>query len=184
MRRDAPDPNDRLMSFSVEGRKSRALPRSSWCVYRCWGGNWEGGGGMPNSKLNLRVSFSILNLISCFVVECSTVTLIECGSHPIPDFLNCGLSCDHLDKHTWFQMRPTCRCTVYKDVQITPWFTISMIFHEADRYSILTSTWSVHNSLANVDACKIVHHRWWIQWLSIILALLLIMLAFPTTVCQ
>ena len=32
--RDAPDTTGRLASFSVEGRGSRALPRSSWCVHR------------------------------------------------------------------------------------------------------------------------------------------------------
>ena len=33
-RRDAPDASGRLTSFSVEGRESRALPRSSWHVHR------------------------------------------------------------------------------------------------------------------------------------------------------
>ena len=33
-RRDAPDASGRLTSFSVEGRESRALPRSSWRVHR------------------------------------------------------------------------------------------------------------------------------------------------------
>ena len=32
--RDAPDASGRLTSFSVEGRESRALPQSSWCVHR------------------------------------------------------------------------------------------------------------------------------------------------------
>ena len=36
-RRDAPDASGRLMSFSVEGRGSRALPRSSWHVHRWCG---------------------------------------------------------------------------------------------------------------------------------------------------
>ena len=36
-RRDAPDASGRLTSFSVEGRESRALPRSSWHVHR-----WRG----------------------------------------------------------------------------------------------------------------------------------------------
>ena len=31
-RRDVLDASGRLTSFSVEGRGSRALPRSSWCV--------------------------------------------------------------------------------------------------------------------------------------------------------
>ena len=33
--RDAPNASGRLTSFSVKGRESRALPRSSWCVH-CW----------------------------------------------------------------------------------------------------------------------------------------------------
>ena len=33
-RRDAPDATGRLTSFSVEGRGSRVLPRSSWRVHR------------------------------------------------------------------------------------------------------------------------------------------------------
>ena len=36
-RRDAPDASSRLTSFSVEGRGSRALPRSSWRVHRWCG---------------------------------------------------------------------------------------------------------------------------------------------------
>ena len=33
-RRDAPDASSRLTGFSVEGRRSRVLPRSSWRVHR------------------------------------------------------------------------------------------------------------------------------------------------------
>jgi len=33
-RRDAHDASGRLLSFSIEERGSRALPRSSWCVHR------------------------------------------------------------------------------------------------------------------------------------------------------
>jgi len=33
-RRDAPDASGRLTSISVEGRKSRVLPRSNWRVHR------------------------------------------------------------------------------------------------------------------------------------------------------
>jgi len=36
-RRDAPDATGRLTSFSVEGRGSRVLPWSSWCVTRWCG---------------------------------------------------------------------------------------------------------------------------------------------------
>ena len=35
--RDTPDASGKLMSFSVEGQESRALPQSSWHVHRwCW----------------------------------------------------------------------------------------------------------------------------------------------------
>ena len=36
-RRDAADASGRLTSFNIEGRGSRALPRSSWRVHRCCG---------------------------------------------------------------------------------------------------------------------------------------------------
>ena len=36
-RRDAPDASGRLTSFSVEGRESSALPRSSWRIHRWCG---------------------------------------------------------------------------------------------------------------------------------------------------
>ena len=36
-RRDAPDASGRLTSFSVEGRESSALPRSSWRIHRSCG---------------------------------------------------------------------------------------------------------------------------------------------------
>ena len=36
-RRDATDASGRLVSFSIEGRGSRALSRSNWGVHRCCG---------------------------------------------------------------------------------------------------------------------------------------------------
>ena len=54
-RRNPPDASGRLTSFNVEGRGSRALPQSSWCVHRWIGRSMFSGrhfNGKQPSNLN------------------------------------------------------------------------------------------------------------------------------------